>query len=104
MAGLRPLIHMEQFLVKNLGEALEVPARSRQAQARFRGPGPGLGPRVYRREYWVAIRLERKDGKIVDGYPLSDRKLSRYQARKLLRRVRLTIPQAGIYVGQGVRP
>ncbi|GEM_PF-6507063 len=101
MVGIRPLKYIEEFIVLGLGDVLEVPQRPRQPRARFRGLGPRLAPRVDRRVYRIAIRLKRRDGIVIEGYPLSY-DLTRYQARKLLRRVRLTIPQAGIWTEQGV--
>ncbi len=102
MAGVRPLKYIEHFVAMNLGEVQEIPLRAKGPRGRFRGPGPSKCSLVYRRKYSVACILKTHTGTTFQNYPLS-LDLTRHQARKLLRRVRLTVPQARIWTGQGVR-
>jgi len=70
------------------------------------------GPRMGSREYMVTADLRTPEGHVYTAAPIVPnnrsrnvgRPLTRYQARKLLRRVHLTIPEAIVLVGQGVRP
>jgi hypothetical protein len=97
----RPISVVDRFAKSHAGAFLDHATRPRGRGARFRGPGPSLAPRVQRRRYVVAVRMRDSKGCIIEGYPLSP-ELTRFQARKMLRRVRLSIPQAGIWMWQGV--
>ena len=99
--AVRPIPAIDRFAKRHVGAFLDHTSRPRGRGARFRGPGPSLAPRVQRRRYVVAVRMRDSNGCIIEGYPLSP-ELTRFQARKLLRRVRLSIPQAGIWMWQGV--
>ncbi|RZZ81431.1 hypothetical protein [Pseudoxanthomonas winnipegensis] len=101
MNRIRPLAHIQRFAYEHAGAFLDYEPRKKGERARFRGPGPSLGPRVTRRRYVISVNLTDSQGLIVLHHPLSP-VLSHYQAKKMLRRVRLTIPQAGIVVWQGV--
>ena len=68
--------------------------------------------RLFRKEYMVTADLRTPDGYVYTGVPIVPnnrvrdigRPLTRFQARKLVRRVHLTIPEAAVMVGQGARP
>lgn len=58
--------------------------------------------RVGRRTYRVCVTLQMPDGSVVAGFPLGPERQTRLQARKLLKRIRAAIPEAGILRGQEV--
>lgn len=83
------------------GTPIALPARCRSEVS----PRPlrrVAGQRVGRRTYRVCVTLQMPDGGVVAGFPLGPDRQTRLQARKLLKRVRAQIPEAGILRGQEV--
>lgn len=98
---IRPLAHIQRFADEHAGAFLDYEPRKKGERARFRGPGPSSYPRVERRRYVVSVNMRDSQGRLILYHPFS-RGLTHYQAKKMLRRVRLSIPQAGIVMWQGV--
>lgn len=61
------------------------------------------GACVGRKRYRVAVTLEAVDGTIELAYPLGPMHQSRYQARKLLARVRIWCPLAYLWIEQTIK-
>ena len=83
------------------GTPIAMPRRerhSRESRPLRRVPGARFGRRTYR----VCVTLRMPDGQMVIGYPLGPEPQTRFQARKLLVRVRRDVPEAYVLRGQEV--
>ena len=108
MSGLRPI-------TADLVDGQPIPHHTASRLPRVRKeprPYTRQPSRLFRKEYMVIADLCTPDGYIYTSVPIvpSNRTrdlgkpLTRFQSRKLLCRVHLTIPEAIVMVGQGVRP
>lgn len=107
MSGLRPI-------TADLVDGQPIPHHTASRLSRARKeprPYTRQPSRLYRKEYMVTVDLRTPAGYVYTGVPIVpnnrtrdlERPLTRLQARKLLRRVHLAIPEAIVMVGQGAR-